>query len=90
MLKVDVSDTHTNPIRCYNADTHRPCRIILRTPGLPADNPQQSEEASHIGGNANHPCRKCKIGGTSQEKEQDELYHQFYSVRVLSPTFHVL
>ncbi|KAK0219574.1 hypothetical protein EDD85DRAFT_924070 [Armillaria nabsnona] len=74
-----INDTHTNPIRCYNADTHRPCGIILRTPGLPADNPQQSEEASHIGGNANYPCHKCKICGTSQEKEQDELYHEFYS-----------
>ncbi|KAJ6592424.1 hypothetical protein B0H19DRAFT_1204789 [Mycena capillaripes] len=32
----------------------------------------QSEEASHIGGNANLPCRKCQWGGTQIEKETAE------------------
>ncbi|KAF7364109.1 hypothetical protein MSAN_01069900 [Mycena sanguinolenta] len=36
----------------------------------------QSEEASHMGGNANHPCRKCHWGGSQKEKETEELYHQ--------------
>ncbi|KAF4584660.1 hypothetical protein EYR38_001890 [Pleurotus pulmonarius] len=44
-----IKSTHSDPIRCYNAHTHNQCRVILRLPGLPADNPQQSEEASHMG-----------------------------------------
>ncbi|KAJ7782483.1 hypothetical protein DFH07DRAFT_949282 [Mycena maculata] len=70
-----VKSTEKNPVRCFNAHTKRKCRCILRTPGLPADNPQQSEEASHIGGNGNHPCRKCHWGGTKLEKESTAVYH---------------
>ncbi|KAJ6480443.1 hypothetical protein C8R45DRAFT_1054393 [Mycena sanguinolenta] len=62
-LKEQIQATHTNPIPCYNAETHRNCRVILQVPSLPADNPQQSEEASHMGGNANCGCRRCKAGG---------------------------
>ncbi|KAJ7902860.1 hypothetical protein B0H14DRAFT_2329467 [Mycena olivaceomarginata] len=71
-----VNSTEKEPVRCYNAATNRMCRFIIRVPGLPADNPQQSEEASHIGGNANLPCRKCQWGGTQIEKEMAEVYHQ--------------
>ncbi|KAF7374456.1 hypothetical protein MSAN_00329700 [Mycena sanguinolenta] len=71
-----VKSTEETPIKCYNAATKRRCRCILRTPGLPADNPQQSEEACHMGGNANFPCRKCKWGGATVEKESDTNYHQ--------------
>ncbi|KAF7351615.1 hypothetical protein MSAN_01594000 [Mycena sanguinolenta] len=71
-----VKSTEKEPVRCYNAATNRMCRFIIRTPGLPADNPQQSEEASHIGGNSNYPCRKCQWGGTQIEKETEEIYHQ--------------
>ncbi|KAJ7230962.1 hypothetical protein B0H12DRAFT_1029729 [Mycena haematopus] len=71
-----VKATETEPVRCYNAATNRMCRFIIRTPGLPADNPQQSEEASHIGGNSNFPCRKCQWGGTQIEKETEHIYHE--------------
>ncbi|KAJ6533000.1 hypothetical protein B0H19DRAFT_1213998 [Mycena capillaripes] len=71
-----VKSTEEEPVRCYNAATNRMCRFIIRVPGLPADNPQQSEEASHIGGNANLPCRKCQWGGTQIEKETEDIYHQ--------------
>ncbi|KAJ7203485.1 hypothetical protein B0H12DRAFT_1035514 [Mycena haematopus] len=71
-----VKSTETEPVKCFNAATKRTCRFIIRTPGLPADNPQQSEEASHMGGNANYPCRKCHWGGSKKEKETEELYHQ--------------
>ncbi|KAJ7838096.1 hypothetical protein B0H14DRAFT_3701249 [Mycena olivaceomarginata] len=54
-----VKSTETEPVECFNAATKRKCRFIIRTPGLTGDNPQQSEEASHMGGNANFPCRKC-------------------------------
>ncbi|KAJ7801161.1 hypothetical protein B0H14DRAFT_3783975 [Mycena olivaceomarginata] len=71
-----VRSTEKKPVRCYNAATNRVSRFIIRAPGLPADNPQQSEEASHMGSNANYPCRKCHWGGTQVEKETAEKYHQ--------------
>ncbi|KAJ7690611.1 hypothetical protein B0H14DRAFT_2420329 [Mycena olivaceomarginata] len=71
-----VQSTEKQPVRCYNAATNRISRFIIRAPGLPADNPQQSEEASHMGSNANFPCRKCHWGGTQIEKETEEKYHQ--------------
>ncbi|KAJ7879259.1 hypothetical protein B0H14DRAFT_3082931 [Mycena olivaceomarginata] len=71
-----VQSTEKEPIKCYNAVTKRRCRCILRTPGLPADNPQQSEECCHMGSNANFPCRKCKWGGTNREKESDTVFHE--------------
>ncbi|KAJ7835607.1 hypothetical protein B0H13DRAFT_2108073 [Mycena leptocephala] len=71
-----VKSTETKPVKAYNAATKRKCRCILRVPGLPADNPQQSEEASHMGSNANHPCRKCHWGGTNKEKETEQIYHE--------------
>ncbi|KAK7033799.1 hypothetical protein R3P38DRAFT_2772786 [Favolaschia claudopus] len=71
-----VKETETKPVKAFNAVTGRKCRFIIRVPGLPADNPQQSEEASHMGANANFPCRKCHWGGTTVEKEQDQAYHE--------------
>ncbi|KAJ7230002.1 hypothetical protein GGX14DRAFT_344444 [Mycena pura] len=71
-----VKATENDPVRCFNAGTGCKCRFIIRAPGLPADNPQQSEEASHMGANANYPCRKCHWGGTTVEKETDVIYHK--------------
>jgi hypothetical protein len=28
-----------------------------------------------MGGNANHPCRKCHWGGTKKDKETHQVYH---------------
>ncbi|KAJ6611032.1 hypothetical protein B0H10DRAFT_1810513 [Mycena sp. CBHHK59/15] len=77
-LKEQIQATHTTPIPCYNAETHRNCRVILRLPSLPADNPQQSEEASHMGGNANCGCRRCKAGGPHEVTESDAGYHAMH------------
>ncbi|KAJ7266016.1 hypothetical protein C8J57DRAFT_1436108 [Mycena rebaudengoi] len=77
-IKEQVQATHEKPIPCYNADTQRNCRVILRAPSLPADNPQQSEEASHMGGNANCGCRRCKAGGTHEITESDKGYHSLH------------
>ncbi|KAJ7359609.1 hypothetical protein DFH08DRAFT_911530 [Mycena albidolilacea] len=71
-----VQSTEKQPVQCYNAATNHISRFIIRAPGLPADNPQQSEEVSHMGSNANFPCRKCHWGGTQIEKETEEKYHQ--------------
>ncbi|KAK6997431.1 hypothetical protein R3P38DRAFT_3620933 [Favolaschia claudopus] len=70
-----VKATETEPVKCFNAASKRKCAVILRCPGLPGDNPQQSDEASHIGCNANYPCRKCRWGGTKIEKESEEIFH---------------
>ncbi|KAJ7176872.1 hypothetical protein C8R46DRAFT_989066 [Mycena filopes] len=77
-LKEQIQETHTKPIPCYNAETKRNCRVILRVPSLPADNPQQSEEASHMGGNANCGCRRCLAGGPHEVTESDAGYHAMH------------
>ncbi|KAK0467035.1 uncharacterized protein EV420DRAFT_1636068 [Desarmillaria tabescens] len=77
-LRDQVRDTEINPVCCFNAHTKRHCRFILRVPALPADNPQQSEEASHIGGNGNMGCRKCYAGGSHDNTESDEGYHDLH------------
>ncbi|KAJ6625670.1 hypothetical protein B0H10DRAFT_1782828, partial [Mycena sp. CBHHK59/15] len=77
-IKEQIQATHTDPIQCYNAETHRNCHVILRVPGLPADNPQQSEEASHMGGNSNLGCRRCDVGGPHTHMESDEGYHSLH------------
>ncbi|KAJ6600735.1 hypothetical protein B0H10DRAFT_2083083 [Mycena sp. CBHHK59/15] len=76
VFRDNVKSTETKPVKAYNAATKQKCRCILRVPGLPADNPQQSEEALHLGSNANHPCRKCHWGGTAKEKETEQIYHE--------------
>ncbi|KAJ3792295.1 hypothetical protein GGU11DRAFT_693704, partial [Lentinula aff. detonsa] len=75
-LHDQINETEKSPVRCFNAHTCRMCRVILRVPYLPADNPQQAEEASHAG--TNFPCRKCMVGGTYEETEKPEGYHSFF------------
>ncbi|KDR74877.1 hypothetical protein GALMADRAFT_99137 [Galerina marginata CBS 339.88] len=77
-LKDQINETQKKPIQCYNAHTNKKTRAILRVPGLPADNPQQSEESCHMGGNANCKCRKCHVGGPHEKKESNEGYHEHY------------
>jgi hypothetical protein len=72
--------THLEPVRTYDAETSRPCSFRLNIPDAPADNPQQAEEASHIGHQGNYFCRRCKVGGTDDEKECPDGYHSFYEV----------
>jgi hypothetical protein len=72
--------THTEPVRTYNAETERPCGFRLNVPDGPADNPQQAEEASHIGHQGNYFCRRCHVGGTNEQKECPDGYHSFYAV----------
>ncbi|KAI0071057.1 hypothetical protein K474DRAFT_1566504, partial [Panus rudis PR-1116 ss-1] len=55
-------------------------RVVPRT--KTGDNPQQSEDCSHIGLNGNYPCRRCKVGGTHTEKESNEGYEQFFAPSV--------
>lgn len=78
--------THTDPIFCFKADSHRTVRVMIRVPDLPADNPQQSEEASHMGGNANCKSHKSTKGGPHEVTESDEGYHELYTV---CPSIHL-
>ncbi|THV04305.1 hypothetical protein K435DRAFT_961933 [Dendrothele bispora CBS 962.96] len=77
-IKDLVNESQKKPIICYNASTRRMCGVRLHITVLPADNPQQSEEASHMGGGANHMCRKCNVGGPSSLVETNEGYHSLY------------
>ncbi|KAK0435503.1 hypothetical protein EV421DRAFT_1908579 [Armillaria borealis] len=75
-----VNVTEKEPIRCFNAHTKRKCGVILHVPSLPADNLQQSEEASHMGGNANCGCHKCQWGGPHEYTKSDHGYHAAHYV----------
>ena len=70
----------TDPICCLNADTQTTVHVILQVPVLPADNLQQLEEASYMGGNANCKSRKSTKGGLHEVTESDTGYHELYMV----------
>ena len=55
-------------------------RIVSRI--KPADNPQQSELCSHIGGGGNMKCRRCEVGGSMESLEQDDGYEGMFSVSI--------
>ncbi|KAJ3853854.1 hypothetical protein EV368DRAFT_73223 [Lentinula lateritia] len=73
-----LQSTHTEPVRCFNASTKRPCSLRGMIPDCPADNPQQAEESSHIGGSGNCKCRSCLAGGENGFHATVENYHDFY------------
>ncbi|KAF8492908.1 hypothetical protein JB92DRAFT_3084990 [Gautieria morchelliformis] len=73
-----VRKTLSDPPRTYNAHSHQFCKFRLAVPGLPADNPQQSEEASHIGPSGNCKCRRCTVGGPAATRESDDGYHALH------------
>ncbi|KAF8505046.1 hypothetical protein JB92DRAFT_3084166 [Gautieria morchelliformis] len=69
--------THVSPPCVFNAHTRRMCKYRLVLPGLPADNPQQSEEASHIGPSRNCKCRRCFPGrARTVETTVAEIWNQ--------------
>ncbi|TEB34139.1 hypothetical protein FA13DRAFT_1707728 [Coprinellus micaceus] len=59
---------------------HRPCRFRSLVPNLQGDNPQQSEECSHIGHNGLYFCRVCDVGGPAEVKESNDGYHALFKV----------
>ncbi|KAI0665635.1 hypothetical protein C8Q78DRAFT_985916 [Trametes maxima] len=73
---------NTGPDRWYTAyDCVLEQEVVFRIIPhiLPADNPQQAEDCSHVTGKGNYPCRRCKVGGTATECEQDKNYEQFFT-----------
>ncbi|KAF7324149.1 hypothetical protein MKEN_00637600 [Mycena kentingensis (nom. inval.)] len=75
VLRDYVKGTETEPMVCYNANTGREAAVVLQVIDQDADNPQQSEEASHIGCNGRCPCRKCTWGGPKQDQVNPTEYH---------------
>ncbi|KAJ7847525.1 hypothetical protein B0H13DRAFT_2255356 [Mycena leptocephala] len=58
-------------------------RFVSTSPhaSSPSSFPQlrnRSKEASHMGGNANCGCRRCKAGGPHDHTESDEGYHSVH------------
>ncbi|HEV7736661.1 MAG TPA: hypothetical protein VGO47_04720, partial [Chlamydiales bacterium] len=80
------SETHERPRRVYNAHTKHMCSFRLVVPNLPSDNPQASEEASHIGPGGNCKCRKCKVGGVARYVESDNGFHSLHEVDMFAFT----
>lgn len=78
-----ASETHEAPITTLHVTekSRYLCKIRLVAVQLPADNPQQSAEASHVGPGANQMCRVCDVGGTEREVETDSGYERLFSVR---------
>ncbi|EJD42815.1 hypothetical protein AURDEDRAFT_67175 [Auricularia subglabra TFB-10046 SS5] len=58
-IKEQINSTHVQPFPAYNAASHTPCKFRLFPLAFPADNPQQSDECSHMTGQATRNCRKC-------------------------------
>ncbi|KAF8522366.1 hypothetical protein JB92DRAFT_3081973 [Gautieria morchelliformis] len=73
-----VQKTLSDPPHTYNAHSHQFCKFQLAVPRLPADNPQQSEEASHIGPSGNCKCQHCTVGGPAATRESDDGYHALH------------
>ncbi|SJL16241.1 uncharacterized protein ARMOST_19761 [Armillaria ostoyae] len=73
-----VSATHVEPMQTYNAVTWCPCGFRLCIPDLPADNPQQAKEASHIGHQGNCKCHECIVGGENGFRVMLDSYYEFY------------
>ncbi|EJD45114.1 hypothetical protein AURDEDRAFT_64644 [Auricularia subglabra TFB-10046 SS5] len=58
-LKREINGTHTNPVPCFNASTRSECLFRLVGEGFFGDNPQQSDDCSHMTGQSLCNCRKC-------------------------------
>ncbi|KAJ7196272.1 hypothetical protein GGX14DRAFT_403477 [Mycena pura] len=78
-FKQIIQKTESDPIRAPDktSSTGRSCyRVIVNTD--PSDNPMQAEICSCMGATANYPCRKCKAGGTQEDKMSNEGYHAMF------------
>ncbi|KAL0570869.1 hypothetical protein V5O48_011094 [Marasmius crinis-equi] len=78
-FKKVVESTHSNPVQFRDPISNDSARFRLFVNSGPSDNPMQSEICSHMGQNANKPCRKCKVGGNRKDKTSDEGFHSFFS-----------
>ncbi|KAF8513305.1 hypothetical protein JB92DRAFT_2830448 [Gautieria morchelliformis] len=89
-VKEVILETQQCPLRVFHAHTRRMCKFRLVLPGLPADNPQQLEEASHIRPSGNCKCQRCFVGGPPGVRESDEGYHALHEPGVPRTVAHFL
>ncbi|EJD45161.1 hypothetical protein AURDEDRAFT_165704 [Auricularia subglabra TFB-10046 SS5] len=59
VLKQQILATHETPFATFDARTGQQCKFRLVVQALPGDNPQQSDNCSHLGLKANLNCRRC-------------------------------
>ncbi|KAF8153401.1 hypothetical protein B0H34DRAFT_754825 [Crassisporium funariophilum] len=77
-IKEVIETTHCEPVKVRHGITGKQIRFKIYCNCGPGDNPAQSEASGHIGGNGNHPCRKCDVGGSQKDKETDEGFHKMF------------
>ncbi|KAF7324217.1 hypothetical protein MSAN_02533900 [Mycena sanguinolenta] len=70
-----VANQSVHTMRTLSAHAHSGSTYLTGLPTIP----QQAEESSHIGHHGNYFCRRCHVGGTSEEKECPDGYHSFYT-----------
>jgi hypothetical protein len=63
--------THKKPVKIYHGMSGQQVWFKIYVNSGTGDNLAQSEVCGHIGGNGNHPCRKCLVGGPQKLKETD-------------------
>jgi len=73
--------THKKPVKVRHGSSEAQMRFKIYINSGPGNNPIQSEICGHIGGNGNHPCRKCHAGGSKEFKETNAGYHSLFQVR---------
>ncbi|KAF7312000.1 hypothetical protein MIND_00211900 [Mycena indigotica] len=66
----DFRATHTQPLTVQD-EAGVTTKICVYCNAGPSDNPMQSEVSSHMGGQANYFCRKCKVGGPKAHKHSN-------------------
>ncbi|KAF9779424.1 hypothetical protein BJ322DRAFT_1167239 [Thelephora terrestris] len=71
--------SHEKYIPAYDCLLKREILFRIFPHHLPADNPQQAESASGIGGNGNLNCIRDKSGGTKEQKESNDVYHALFA-----------
>ncbi|KAF8918213.1 hypothetical protein CPB85DRAFT_1249826 [Mucidula mucida] len=81
-FKKIIESTQHEPVKVRDGMTGDMTRFMLQNMIDPSDNPMQSEIAANIGAKGNFPCRKCEVGGTQAEKQQDELYHSLFEAGI--------
>ncbi|KAF8918454.1 hypothetical protein CPB85DRAFT_1468926 [Mucidula mucida] len=77
-FKEIVESTQREPVKVRDGVSGQTTRFSLQNMVEPSDNPMQSEIAASIGAKGNFPCRKCEVGGTQAEKQEDEGYHALF------------